>query len=123
MSLYVSFNKIINKNNVAYNKEYCVFYSTFTNKIQWTHPRTGRKKVIPKDLPFGWMKSSDDEGKTVYVHKENGSKTYVDPRLAFAKEQKAHVHDFRQRFDACSTAYQVATYLFNDIIIVHKIYW
>ncbi|CAH2991111.1 unnamed protein product [Chilo suppressalis] len=85
-----------------------VYYvNSLTNKIQWTHPRTGRKKVIPKELPFGWSKTVDDSGKILYVHNESGSKTDVDPRLAFAKDEKKHVHDFRQRFDASSTAYQV----------------
>lgn len=88
-------------------------FSTFTKKLQWTHPRTGRKKIIPKELPFGWSKTMDDEGKPVYVNKDTGNKTYVDPRLAFAKEEKSHVHDFRQRFDGSTTAYQVSV---NDNI-------
>ncbi|XP_075974265.1 WW domain-containing oxidoreductase [Anticarsia gemmatalis] len=83
------------------------FVNTCTNKTQWTHPRTGSKKVIPKELPFGWSKMLDEEGKTLYVQKDTGNKTYVDPRLAFAKEEKKHVHDFRQRFDGSSTAFQV----------------
>lgn len=83
-------------------------FSTCTNKTQWTHPRTGRKKVIPKELPFGWTKTVDEEEKTVYIHKDTGNKTYVDPRLAFATEEKEHVHDFRQRFDGSSTAFQVS---------------
>ncbi|XP_028169074.1 WW domain-containing oxidoreductase isoform X2 [Ostrinia furnacalis] len=77
------------------------------SKIQWTHPRTGCKKVIPKDLPFGWAKEDDETGKTVYIHKDTGTKTYVDPRLAFAKELKKHVNDFRQHYDSSSTAFQV----------------
>ncbi|CAG9785741.1 unnamed protein product [Diatraea saccharalis] len=85
-----------------------VYYvNSCTNKIQWTHPRTGCKKVIPKELPFGWSKTVDESGTILYVHNESGSKTEVDPRLAFAKDEKKHVHDFRQRFDGSSTAYQV----------------
>ncbi|KAF9423080.1 hypothetical protein HW555_001384 [Spodoptera exigua] len=84
------------------------FINTLTNKTQWTHPRTGRKKEIPKELPYGWTKTFDDENKAVYVQKDTGTKTYVDPRLAFATDAKEHVHDFRQRFDASSTAYQTA---------------
>lgn len=91
-------------------------YSTCNNKIQWTHPRTGHKKVIPKDLPFGWSKSTDENGKPLYIHQETGSKTSIDPRLAFAREEKKHVHDFRQRFDSSSTAFQV--YLIH--VILHK---
>lgn len=83
------------------------FSSSYTKETQWTHPRTGRKKVIPKDLPFGWSKTADDEGKTVFVQHETGNKTYTDPRLAFAKDEKQHVHDFRQRFDGSSTAFDV----------------
>ncbi|XP_026500149.2 WW domain-containing oxidoreductase [Vanessa tameamea] len=83
------------------------FVNTCNNKIQWTHPRTGHKKVIPKDLPFGWTKTMDENGKPLYIQQETGNKTYVDPRLAFAKEEKKHVNDFRQRFDGSSTAFQV----------------
>ncbi|XP_072938841.1 WW domain-containing oxidoreductase-like [Epargyreus clarus] len=83
------------------------FVNTCNNKIQWTHPRTGHKKVIPKELPHGWTKTVDDKGRTVYQQTETGNKTYVDPRLAFAKEEKKHTYDFRQRFDGSSTAYQV----------------
>ncbi|CAH1646503.1 unnamed protein product [Spodoptera littoralis] len=83
------------------------FINTLNNKTQWTHPRTGRKKEIPKELPYGWTKTFDEEDKVVYVQKETGTKTYVDPRLAFATDAKEHVHDFRQRFDASSTAYQI----------------
>lgn len=89
--------------------------STCTSKIQWTHPRTGCKKVIPKELPFGWTKKDDESGKTVYIHKETGDMTYIDPRLAFAKEEKKHVHDFRQRFDASSTAFQVRSINYESI--------
>lgn len=81
--------------------------SPHTNKTQWTHPTTGKKKVVPKELPFGWSKSVDEDGTAVYIHKETGTQTNIDPRLAFAKEEKRHVNDFRQRFDASSTAYQV----------------
>ncbi|XP_038214899.1 WW domain-containing oxidoreductase-like [Zerene cesonia] len=83
------------------------FVNTYNTKIQWTHPRTGRKKVISKDLPFGWSKTVDENGKTLYVQVETGNKTYVDPRLAFAKEEKKYTNDFRQRFDGSSTAFQV----------------
>ncbi|XP_032515332.2 WW domain-containing oxidoreductase [Danaus plexippus] len=83
------------------------FVNSCNKKTQWTHPRTGCKKVIPKDLPFGWSKTVDESGKTLYVNQETGNKTYVDPRLAFSKEEKKHVNDFRQRFDGSTTAFQV----------------
>ena len=30
---------------------------------QWRHPRTGKKKKVPSELPFGWEQVIDDEGK------------------------------------------------------------
>lgn len=83
------------------------YFSTCSKKIQWTHPRTGRKKIIPKELPFGWTRTLDETGKVIYLQQDTGNKTYVDPRLAFATEEKKHVNDFRQRFDASTTAFQV----------------
>ncbi|CAH2267563.1 jg11852 [Pararge aegeria aegeria] len=83
------------------------FVNTLNNKTQWTHPRTGHKKIIPKDFPFGWIKTLDETEKPLYVHLETGNKTYVDPRLAFATAEKKHVYDFRQRFDGSTTAFQV----------------
>lgn len=97
-------------------------FSICASKTQWTHPRTGCKKVIPKELPFGWSKTVDEEGKIIYVQKETGSKTYVDPRLAFSKEDKKHVHDFRQRFDGSSTAYQVCIHKCCTVLLIHCYY-
>lgn len=86
-----------------------VFYANHLSKAtQWTHPRTGKKKMVSGDLPFGWERCIDKAtGKVFYVDHENKRTTYTDPRLAFAVEEKEHVYDFRQRFDASSTALQV----------------
>ncbi|XP_026469907.1 WW domain-containing oxidoreductase-like [Ctenocephalides felis] len=85
-----------------------VFYvNHITKGTQWTHPRTGKKKVVSGELPFGWVKQVDSEGKVSYFDKENNRTTYTDPRLAFAVEEKTHPHDIRQRFDASTTALQV----------------
>ncbi|XP_023012715.1 WW domain-containing oxidoreductase [Leptinotarsa decemlineata] len=86
-----------------------VFYANhLTKNTQWTHPRTGKKKRVSGDLPFGWERCIDkNTGKVIYVDHENRRTTYTDPRLAFAVEEKEHVNDFRQRFDASSTALQV----------------
>lgn len=78
-----------------------------TKLTQWKHPRTGKKKKVSGELPFGWGKHTDDTGKILYVDHENRRTTYTDPRLAFAIEEKDHPNDFRQRFDASSTALQV----------------
>lgn len=86
-----------------------VFYANHLSKqTQWTHPRTGKKKVVSGDLPFGWERCIDkNTGKVIYVDHENKRTTYTDPRLAFAIEEKEFVNDYRQRFDASSTALQV----------------
>ena len=78
-----------------------------TKGTQWNHPRTGKKKFVSGDMPFGWEKKVDETGKTIFINQENGRKTYTDPRLAFAVEEKQHKDDFRQRFDSSSTAIQV----------------
>lgn len=87
-----------------------VYYSHITKGTQWTHPRTGKKKVVSGELPFGWEKQIDSEGKILYLDKENNRTTYTDPRLAFAVEEKSHPNDIRQRFDASTTALQVRLY-------------
>ncbi|KAJ8967044.1 hypothetical protein NQ314_003161 [Rhamnusium bicolor] len=86
-----------------------VFYANhLTKNTQWTHPRTGKKKRVSGELPFGWERCIDkNTGKVIYVDHENRRTTYTDPRLAFAVEEKEHVNDYRQRFDASSTALQV----------------
>ena len=86
-----------------------VFYANhLTKATQWTHPRTGKKKRVSGDLPFGWERCIDkNTGKVIYVDHENRRTTYTDPRLAFAVEEKEHPNDYRQRFDASSTALQV----------------
>ncbi|XP_044763756.1 WW domain-containing oxidoreductase isoform X2 [Coccinella septempunctata] len=58
-----------------------VFYANHLQKAtQWTHPRTDH---------------------------ENKRTTYTDPRLAFAVEEKENVNDYRQRFDAHTSALQI----------------
>lgn len=85
-----------------------VYYANhLTKNTQWTHPRTGKKKKVAGDLPYGWERVVTPSGEIVYVNHENERTTYTDPRLAFAIEEKEHVNDFRQRFDASSTALQV----------------
>ena len=75
---------------------------------QWTHPRTGRRKQLTGSLPFGWEMKILDDGKVIYVDHENQKTTYTDPRLAFAVEDGSlKQSQFRQRFDASSTALQV----------------
>ncbi|XP_066144437.1 WW domain-containing oxidoreductase isoform X2 [Euwallacea fornicatus] len=85
-----------------------VYYANhLTKNTQWRHPRTGKKKRVAGRLPFGWERVVSPDGKIVFVNHIDGSTTYTDPRLAFAIEEKEHVNDFRQRFDASSTALAV----------------
>ncbi|KAK5637960.1 hypothetical protein RI129_012255 [Pyrocoelia pectoralis] len=86
-----------------------VFYANhLTKNTQWTHPRTGRKKMVSGELPYGWERCIDKTTqKIIYIDHENRRTTYTDPRLAFAVEEKEHPTDFRQRFDSSSTALQV----------------
>lgn len=98
-----------------------VFYANHLNKqTQWTHPRTGKKKMVTGELPFGWEACVDTKtGKVMYIDHENRRTTYTDPRLAFAVEEKEHVNDYKQRFDGSSTALQVKrvfTWHFNYVL-------
>lgn len=83
-------------------------FSRQDDKIQQTHPRTGKSKRVAGDLPFGWQKRIDNAtGQTIYVE-SSGKQTYIDPRLAFAQENiPESISNVRQRFDASTTALQV----------------
>ncbi|XP_076449544.1 WW domain-containing oxidoreductase-like [Babylonia areolata] len=85
-----------------------VYYANHDSKAtQWTHPTTGKRKVVRGELPFGWEQCFGEDGTVFFVDHVNKKTTYTDPRLAFAEEVKKSVLDFRQRFDASSTALQV----------------
>eukprot|EP00088_Acartia_fossae_P027476 TRINITY_DN28239_c0_g1_i14.p1 TRINITY_DN28239_c0_g1~~TRINITY_DN28239_c0_g1_i14.p1 ORF type:complete len:413 (-),score=74.31 TRINITY_DN28239_c0_g1_i14:150-1388(-) len=79
---------------------------------QWTHPRTGRSKVVSDKLPFGWERQILEDQKVVYIDHQNKRTTYTDPRLAFAEEKITSADsdqklEFRQKHDASTTALQV----------------
>lgn len=109
-------------------------YSSHQSKsTQWTHPRTGKSKQISGDLPPGWrqeqVSNAAGDGSsslaiaspsttnnadnttttTVFIDGNNADRrTYADPRLAFAVEDRPrNVSEVRQRFDASTTALQV----------------
>lgn len=63
-------------------------------------------KKVSGDLPFGWEKSVDDDGKILFVNAEKNVQSFTDPRLAFAQEEHS-AGPIRQRFDASSTAFSV----------------
>lgn len=85
-----------------------VYYANHVTKsTQWSHPRTGKKKIVTGELPHGWEKEVTDDGNIVYVDHVNKKTTYTDPRLAFAVEEKESPQDIRQRFDANTNALQI----------------
>ncbi|XP_035739674.1 WW domain-containing oxidoreductase-like [Vespa mandarinia] len=85
-----------------------VYYvNHYTKGTQWTHPRTGRKKIVEGELPSGWEKCISDDGKVLFVDHMNRTTTYTDPRLAFATEYREISQPVRQRFDGSSTALSV----------------
>ncbi|RUS82634.1 hypothetical protein EGW08_009587 [Elysia chlorotica] len=63
--------------------------------------------MVKGELPYGWERNVTDDGTVFYVDHINQKTTYTDPRLAFAEEIKDSPYDFRQKFDASSTALQV----------------
>lgn len=63
-------------------------------------------KKVTGDLPLGWEKTVESDGKIVFVNNEKNVQSFTDPRLAFAQEEKS-LGPIRQRFDASSTAFSV----------------
>ena len=49
------------------------------------------------------------DGQIIFIEEGSGKETSTDPRLAFATEMKTSLYDFKQRFDASSTAEHVIT--------------
>ncbi|EZA53638.1 hypothetical protein DMN91_005483 [Ooceraea biroi] len=85
-----------------------VYYvNHYTKGTQWTHPRTGRKKIVDGELPVGWERCISDDNKVLFIDHTNHTTTYTDPRLAFATEYREMSQPVRQRFDGSSTALAV----------------
>jgi len=85
-----------------------VYYANHTEETtHWTHPRTGKRKVVPEELPFGWKIKECEDGGISFIEESTGKETSTDPRLAFAREAKESLYDFKQRYDASSTALEV----------------
>ncbi|KAK1120705.1 hypothetical protein K0M31_010911 [Melipona bicolor] len=85
-----------------------VYYvNHYTKGTQWTHPRTGRTKIVEGELPSGWEKCVSEDGQVLFVDHKNHTTTYTDPRLAFATEYRESSQPVRQRFDGSSTALSV----------------
>ena len=63
-------------------------------------------KKVSGDLPFGWEKKVEGDGRIIFKNVEKNIQSFTDPRLAFAQEEQA-VGPLRQRFDASSKAFSV----------------
>ncbi|ODN00385.1 WW domain-containing oxidoreductase [Orchesella cincta] len=85
-----------------------VYYADHsTQTTTWIHPKSGKRKVVPNDLPYGWKKEKDESGVEIFFEEATGKRTYTDPRLAFARDAKESLYDFKQRFDASTQALAV----------------
>lgn len=62
-------------------------------------------KKVTGDLPIGWEKKVEEDGRIIFVNKDKNINSLADPRLAFADEVAAG--PLRQRFDASSTAFSI----------------
>ncbi|KAI1306781.1 WW domain-containing oxidoreductase [Halotydeus destructor] len=80
-------------------------YSHQDESTQWTHPKSGKKKRVSGELPFGWEKTVEADGTVIFVDHINKRTSYTDPRLAFAVEDNGD--DVRQQFGASSTGLRV----------------
>lgn len=63
-------------------------------------------KKVSGDLPFGWEKKVEDDGRILFINAEKNIQSFTDPRLAFSQEEQS-VGPIRQRFDASSNAFSV----------------
>lgn len=63
-------------------------------------------KKVATNLPLGWKKATDSEGRIIFINQEKSIQSLSDPRLAFAEEQSS-MGAPRQKFDASSTALAV----------------
>lgn len=61
-----------------------------------------------QDLPFGWNKTLDVSGRSIFLNTQTGQETFTDPRLAFASEiPTMNIAEVRQRFDSGTTALEI----------------
>lgn len=38
-----------------------------TQSTQWTHPKSGKKKKLSGELPFGWIKQVQQDGTVIFT--------------------------------------------------------
>ncbi|MBZ3891965.1 WW domain-containing oxidoreductase [Sciurus carolinensis] len=76
-------------------------------KTQWEHPKTGKRKRVAGDLPYGWEQETDENGQVFFVDHINKRTTYLDPRLAFTVDDSPTKPSSRQRYDGSTTAMEI----------------
>ncbi|XP_069037474.1 WW domain-containing oxidoreductase isoform X3 [Lepisosteus oculatus] len=76
-------------------------------KTQWEHPKTGKRRRVAGDLPYGWEQETDDKGQVFYVDHINKRTTYFDPRLAFTVEDVEEQPSIKQRYDGNTSALEI----------------
>lgn len=50
---------LIHESNLSLN-------SHNTETTQWTHPKSGKKKKLAGELPFGWVMEAQEDGTVIY---------------------------------------------------------
>uniref|UniRef100_A0A8C5W1L6 WW domain-containing oxidoreductase n=1 Tax=Microcebus murinus TaxID=30608 RepID=A0A8C5W1L6_MICMU len=81
--------------------------TTKDEKTQWEHPKTGKRKRVAGDLPYGWEQETDENGQVFFVDHINKRTTYLDPRLAFTVDDNPTKPTTRQRYDGSTTAMEI----------------
>nr|XP_014428789.1 WW domain-containing oxidoreductase isoform X3 [Pelodiscus sinensis] len=102
----------VNIRNASLSYFLIVFFNFFLNshleeKTQWEHPKSGKRKRVAGDLPYGWEQETDENGQIYFVDHINKRTTYLDPRLAFTVEDNPVKSTSRQRYDGNSTAMEI----------------
>lgn len=80
-------------------------FKSFNSSIFRRHPRTKKMKRCTGNLPFGWEKKIEEDGRILFFNAEKNVQSFTDPRLAFAQEEADN--SIRQKFDGSSTAFNV----------------
>ena len=62
-------------------------------------------KKVSGNLPIGWEKKVESDGRILFINAEKKIQSFTDPRLAFAQEETGN--SLRQKFDGSSTALSI----------------
>ncbi|KAM4767082.1 WW domain-containing oxidoreductase isoform 3-T3 [Cyanocitta cristata] len=92
---------------MAVRRKSCLCCVHLEEKTQWEHPKSGKRKRVAGDLPYGWEQETDENGQVYFVDHINKRTTYLDPRLAFTVEDNPVKPTTRQKYDGNSTAMEI----------------